>query len=51
MGQAVAVVAGVMFTLPQPGQTELFGTTILVRLWSCAICPWMQPTAAVFVPL
>ena len=50
MDQAV-VVAGLTVTSPQPGQQELFGTMSFVRLWSCAICPWMQLTAAVFVPL
>lgn len=30
----VVAAAGVMVTLPQPGQTLVLGTTSLVRLWS-----------------
>ena len=32
--KVVVAAAGVMVTLPQPGQTLVLGTTSLVRLWS-----------------
>ena len=47
----VGVAAGVMVTLPQPGHTEVLGTTILVMLNSCAIWLLMHPMVALFAAL
>ena len=38
-----------MVTLPQPGQTDVLGTTSLVRDWSCDTCCWRQEMVAVCV--
>lgn len=38
-------------TAPQPGQTELFGTTSLVIPWSCATWFCKQARFALFVAL
>jgi hypothetical protein len=35
-----------MVTPPQPGQMDEFGTTSFVSAKSCAICPFMQVSAA-----
>ena len=47
-GVVVVVVAGVMVTLPQPGQTAVLGTTVLVMAASWF---WMQASVALVVAL